>query len=110
MRRTRKVGHVIILAGSFKIDVGKADVAMPAIAKMMNATAGEPGCTTSIFSADLVDPGLMHLFNLYESEEALQAHFVAPHLMEFRKGMDDWGFHDSAVLLKYVVSEYGPAR
>jgi quinol monooxygenase YgiN len=38
----------------------------------------ESGCISYTFSADLVEPGLIHVFEEWQSQDALDAHFKAP--------------------------------
>ncbi len=43
----------------------------------MRTSRSEPGCITYVFSADPIEPGRVHLFERWESKEALAAHLAA---------------------------------
>lgn len=42
-------------------------------------------------SADLSDPTVIHLFEEWESDEHIQAHFVVPHMAVFREKLAKLG-------------------
>ncbi|MFN8644243.1 MAG: putative quinol monooxygenase [Candidatus Binatia bacterium] len=47
------------------------------------ASQAEAGCRAYAFYSDLEDPNLFIIFEEWESEAALQAHFKTPHMAEF---------------------------
>ena len=71
------------------------------------ATAQETGNISYIFSASLGDDSLFHIFEEWESEEAIGAHFQAPHMAEFGKAMAGLGVKETK-LQKYEVSSVAP--
>jgi len=74
---------MIIVAGTLKIDPSKRPVLEAAFDRMREATLKEQGCLHYQVYFDRSEPGTMLLFEKWESEEALNAHFVAPHMAEF---------------------------
>jgi quinol monooxygenase YgiN len=76
----------------------------------VRATLSEPGCIEYSFSADGLDPGLVRLFEVWESQDALDVHLAG---MAARAGQ---GAAAPAVavkkadILKYTVSSHGPLR
>lgn len=76
---------MLIIAGTIRLDPSNRDAAIEAAVEMMDATATEAGCVSYDFSADFRDPGLFHLFEEWESEEHLKAHFVVPHMEVFQQ-------------------------
>ena len=54
---------------------------------MMDETQKESGCRHYAFSADLSAPSRFQLSELWENEEALDAHFRSPHMATFRAGL-----------------------
>ena len=100
---------MIVIAGEIEIDPTHRDTAVAAAVRMMQATRQESGCISYTFSADLVDPGLFRIFEEWESQEALHAHFAAPHMAEFQKAIAGLGVRGMAIQ-RYEVSSVGPLR
>jgi quinol monooxygenase YgiN len=100
---------VLIIAGTFRIDSKAREATFAAAREMMRETLKEKGCHAYSFTADLADPELMHLFERWESEQALTAHFQTPHMARFQaeiaklapKGLE---------IQKYAIASAGPVR
>ncbi len=73
----------------------------------MAGTRQEAGNISYTFSADLEEPGLFHVFEQWESDEALKAHFTAPHMATFQKAMGGFGVKGMDIK-RYDVSKVGP--
>lgn len=76
---------MLVVAGIIRMDPKDRDTAVDAANTMMTETAKETGCHTYVFSGDLNDPGLFRIFEEWEDEEALGAHFKTPHMAAFNK-------------------------
>lgn len=98
---------MLVIAGHVAIDPAKREEAIAASIEMMKATHQEAGCISYTFSADLEDPGRFRIFEEWESDDALAAHFAAPHMASFQKAMGGFGVKEMAVQ-KYEVSSVGP--
>ena len=62
---------VIVIAGTIEIDPSKKDEAAAAALEIMRETHKEEGNLAYAFSQDLEDDGLIHIFEKWESQEAL---------------------------------------
>lgn len=82
---------MLLVGGTFRIQPEDRETAIAAMQWMMAETAKEEGCISYDFSADLSDPTLFHLFEEWESDAHIQAHFVAPHMPEFRAKLAELG-------------------
>ena len=100
---------MFVIAGTITLDPAKHDEAAAAALEMMRETHKEEGCVAYVFSADLEDPAVFRLFEQWESQEALDAHFAAPHMAKFRGVIGGLGVKDMSVQ-KYEVSSVGPVR
>lgn len=79
---------MLIVIGEVKVEsAAEVDKAREAIVKMMEASNAEDGCIMYAFSQDLADPCLIRITEKWESQEALTAHFGAPHMAEFMGAM-----------------------
>ena len=58
-----------------------------AIAKMETASRAEDGCHDYTFCQEVSNPNVLRINELWESMEALQAHFATPHMAEFNQAM-----------------------
>jgi quinol monooxygenase YgiN len=98
---------MVVIAGQVKVrPERRADAARIAM-DMAAATRAEPGCVEYRFSADLEDPNTFHLFEHWETEEALQRHFQTPHMAEFRQHLPGLLAGPTAVR-RYAVSSVVP--
>ncbi len=94
---------MIIVAGTITIDPAKADDAVAAMSKMMEATHKEAGNLAYNFARDIQDLAVFHVFEKWESEEALNTHMAEPHMAEFMEAMGGFGITGTEIL-KYEIS------
>ena len=78
---------MLIVAGTIKIDPAKRAGLEAAFEKMRAATLKEQGCIAYQIYIDRTDPGTLLLFEKWENEAALNAHFATPHMAEFGKAL-----------------------
>lgn len=74
------MSDTIIVTGVIDFDPTKRDEAIAAVTECMEATRAEEGCEHYVFSADLHDPGRMHVSEQWASQAAMDAHGASPHL------------------------------
>jgi len=98
---------MLIVAGIIRIDPTRLEEAKKAATIMMAETHKEPGNVQYVFSGSLSDPGLVHIFEEWESQEALDSHFEAPHMAAFQKQLGGFGIKEMSIQ-KYQVSSKGP--
>jgi quinol monooxygenase YgiN len=76
---------MIVIAGKIAVrPEGREDARRAALA-MAEATRRESGCISYAFYADLADPGAFFLFEEWESDAALAAHFQTEHMARFQQ-------------------------
>ena len=100
---------MLVVAGEIEIEAGQRDAGIAAALRMMEETRKEPGCITYAFTADLVDRGRFRIFEEWESQEALDLHFAAPHMAAFQKDIAGLGVKRITVR-RYEVTSVGPLR
>ncbi len=76
---------MLIVAGTITIDPAHVDDLRSAAEVMMAATLQETGCHEYRFSESLASPGTIQVFEIWQSEEELAAHFETPHMATFRR-------------------------
>lgn len=97
---------MIVISGTIFVKPDKVAQAIEAAKVMMEKTAEEPGCISYRFYADIEAPDVFRVFEEWESDEDLQAHFETPHMAEFRKKLGGLLAAPPAIR-RYVVSEFG---
>jgi quinol monooxygenase YgiN len=106
--RTRaEEAFMLVIAGRIRIDPEKRAAAVAAATAMMGETRREDGCISYTFSADLAEPGLFHIFEEWESQTALDAHFRSAHMASFQRAMGGFGVREMAVQ-RYEIARVGP--
>jgi quinol monooxygenase YgiN len=100
---------MIVIAGHVALDPAQREAAVAAAREMMRETRREKGCISYAFSADLDEPGRFRIFEEWESDEALRAHFASPHMARFQQAVGALGVREMAVQ-RYAVAEVGPLR
>jgi quinol monooxygenase YgiN len=108
-RLSLKVGDMLIIAGHFLVDPDHVDQLMAAAIPMMEATLLEQGCNEYSFSPHASAPGKVMLYENWDSQEALDSHFVAPHMATFQEALGTMNFKGRDIL-KYEISNVGPVR
>ncbi len=98
---------MLVIAGTIQIDPSKVSEATPASLEVMEATRAESGCISYSFSADLGKPGLIHVFEEWQSQDDLDAHFKTPHMAKFQQAMAGFGIQGMKVQ-RYEVSSVKP--
>ncbi len=100
---------MLVIAGTIDIDPAKMDNALPAAKEMMAETHKEEGCVAYVFSRDVSDPGRFHLFECWQSQEALDAHMASPHMAKFQGQMGGFGVKGRDIA-RYKISSVDPIR
>jgi len=98
---------MLIVAGTITIDAAQHDRVAAAAAEMMAATHAEPGNLAYAFSFDVADPTALHVFERWESQAALEAHFATPHMAAFQAALREIR-PSGADVAKYEISSMGP--
>lgn len=66
------------------------DQAQDALNRLVPPTLAEPGCHVFSAFAAQDDPGTLHLFECFESEEALKQHYATPYTLEVFEKYQTW--------------------
>lgn len=100
---------MLIVAGAITFDPAHQDRMVEAAKVVAAETRKESGCISYEFFADLTTPGRFHLFEEWEDEASLLAHFETAHLAAFYEVMQASGL-ESRTINRYHVSSWGPNR
>lgn len=100
---------MLVIAGEIEIDPAQRDAAIAAALRMMEETRREAGCISYTFTGDFADAGRFRVFEEWESQAALDAHFASPHMAAFQAAVGGLGVKRVAIQ-RYEVSSVGPLR
>ena len=80
---------MLVISGEIRVAPESRIKAVAAMTRVEQATRKEEGCLTYTFYADLEDANTFRIFEEWESDAALAAHFKAPHIAAFRAEMTE---------------------
>lgn len=82
---------MIIVAGTIRIAPERMEALRPHAKAVITKTREEPGCIIYSFAEDLVEPGLIRIFELWRSRDELNAHSRTSHMSEWRAAVAEIG-------------------
>lgn len=97
---------MIVLDVKFLLKDGSHDEAVAAMKSVAAETLKENGCAEYRFALPMNEGDPIVLFEEWESQDALNAHFETAHLAEFRAKMEKV-LNEPPIIRRYVVSEAG---
>ena len=78
---------MIVVTGLIEVGAGSVEGLVEAARTMAAATREEAGCVSYAFYQDIDAPTRFRIFEEWESEAALAAHFKAPHMAAFNQAV-----------------------
>ncbi len=90
---------MIAVLGSFRLPADEVERARPLMQAVIAATLAEPGCRAYSYAEDVAEPGLFRVTELWDSREALAAHFETPHMKAWIEQRAALGFFDRDISL-----------
>lgn len=81
---------MLVIAGNAPINPAKREEGKVILKTMMDATMQEDGCITYQFLFNPWNDAEVHIFEEWESQDALDAHFQSAHMAEFRKALPNF--------------------
>ncbi len=94
---------MIVIQGHFDVQPDHCAAFEALVVPMQQASSAEDGCHSYVFSKDLETPGRYRLAECWETEEALAAHFQAPHMATLQAGLKE--IKPTGSVWKHTVSE-----
>ena len=74
---------------------------------MLEASRAEDGCAAYSYAEDVIEPGLIHVFEVWADQAAIDAHFASPHMATWRSHWPSFGVSDRK-LFAYEVAAQRP--
>ena len=95
----------LIIAGTVRVPPENIARFKPHMDRMLAASRAEDGCVTYSYAVDVQDPGLVRVFEVWRDQAAIDAHFKAPHMGEWRAAGAEFGVFDRRLFAYEVASE-----
>jgi quinol monooxygenase YgiN len=95
----------LIVAGTVRVPPACLDELRPHMAAMMAASQAEDGCFDYNYAEDVTAPGLIHVFERWRDQAALDAHFKSEHMASWRAAWPSFGVSDRRLFAYEVASE-----
>ena len=95
----------LIIAGTVRVPPAHVEGLRPHMAAMMSATRAEDGCLQYGYAEDVTEPGLIHIFEIWRDQGALDAHFQSPNMATWRAAGASFGLSDRRLFAYEIASE-----
>ncbi|WP_113889913.1 putative quinol monooxygenase [Roseiarcus fermentans] len=97
---------MLLIVGTIRVPPETIAATRAAARRMIEATRAEDGCAHYAFAEDVLDPGLIQIYELWRDQAALDAHFASAHMAEWRAVLGEIGVLDR----KLRIHEVGEGR
>lgn len=97
----------IVISAQIDLDPTQREAALKSARKWIDGALSQPGCIHYDWSADLDNPARVNVFEEWESEDSLAAHFAGPQYAGMLGHVGQFGIA-GAVSRKYRVDAEGP--
>ena len=95
----------LIVAGTVRVPPAQLDGLRRHMAAMMAASQAEDGCFDYNYAEDVTQPGLIHVFERWRDQAALDGHFRTEHMAAWRAVWPSFGVSDRRLIAYEVASE-----
>jgi quinol monooxygenase YgiN len=95
----------LVVAGTVRVPVDGLEGLRPHMTAMLNASRAEDGCLEYAYAEDVLDPGLIRVFEIWRDRAALEAHFATAHMARWREVWPRFGVSDRRLIAYEVASQ-----
>lgn len=74
----------LLIVGTIRLPAAMVDAARPAMRTMVEASRAEDGRLDYCYAEDVLDPGLIHVREMWRDAAALERHFAGDHIARWR--------------------------
>jgi quinol monooxygenase YgiN len=97
----------ILVAGTVRVPHENLNGLRPHIETYIAACRAEDGCETFSFAEDLLEPGLIRVFEVWRDGASLDRHKGAAHVAAWRAAWADYGVH-ARTLMRFEIADAQP--
>jgi quinol monooxygenase YgiN len=95
----------LIIAGTVRVPPENLDALRPHMKTMMAASQAEDGCGDYNYAEDVGEPGLIHVFEIWRDQAALDAHFKSAHMAVWRAAGAGFSVSDRRLSIYDVAAQ-----
>ena len=95
----------LVVAGTIRVPAANLDGLRPHMLAMMAATRAEDGCAAYSYAEDVAEPELIHVFEVWRDQAALDAHVKTPHMAAWRAQWPSFGVSERRLIAYEIASE-----
>ncbi|GGA88835.1 antibiotic biosynthesis monooxygenase [Brucella endophytica] len=95
---------MLLIVGTVRLPPENLPAARQAMRRMIEASRAEDGCFDYCYAEDVLEPGLIHVKEMWREQAALDLHFASAHIAEWRAAWPELGIGDRDLRL-YEVGE-----
>lgn len=93
---------MLLIVGTVRLPAANLNEARPAMQRMIEASRAEAGCIEYSYATDILDPGLIHVKELWLDRASLDKHFASGHIAAWRSTWPTLGITDRDLVLYEV--------
>ena len=97
----------ILVAGTIRVPPENLQGLLRHAAPYIEACRAEDGCEVFSFANDVIEPGLIRIFEVWRDDAALERHKSAPHVQTWRAAWPEHGVHGRS-LTRYEAASAQP--
>ena len=75
---------MIVISVTLRVPPEQLETFRPVMETLVRASRQEPGVMAYTFAVDILDPGLVRIFEIYTDRAAFDAHIASPHFQAWR--------------------------
>jgi quinol monooxygenase YgiN len=94
----------LIIAGTVRVPPENIARFKPHMEAMLASSRAEDGCEVYSYAVDIVEPGLVRIFEVWRDAQALAAHFETGHMAAWRARWPEFGVSDRQLFAYEVAS------
>jgi quinol monooxygenase YgiN len=94
-----------LIAGTFRVPPQSLAAFRPHMARMLAASRAEDGCLVYSYAEDVLEPGLIRVFEAWRDAASIEAHFKAPHMAEWRAAWPAAGAGERNLTMYDIAAE-----
>jgi len=99
---------MLLIIGTFRLPAHRLKAARPVMTRMIEASRAESGCIAYDYAEDVLEPGLIHVKELWTDQTALDRHFASAHIAAWRATWPSLGIGERNLRV-YDVGDSRPA-
>lgn len=95
---------MLLIVGTVRLPPENLSRARPIMAQMVAGSRAEDGCIEYAYGEDVLEPGLIHVKEVWRDQPALDRHFQSAHIASWRASWPELGIRDRDLRV-YEVGE-----